>query len=372
MKKSLLALALLGAYAAGAYAQSSVTIYGIIDEAVGKGNGGTAGTTATATPGVRNPGVALLGMNKAWQVFDNSGGSRLGFRGNEDLGGGLSAQFLIEHRFKPDTGETNTGTQAAASSTFWFGGSYVQLTSSMVGSVYFGRWYSPAFWVSVKTDPFGYGGIAQVGALTFANYTNPSAVGQGARHTNTVGYKTPNWGGFTANVQVGLGEASATVGRDAGVNVEFTSGPIYAGLAYDKVSGGTTAFSSTTGAIDGNSMLIAGFAYNFGFIRPMISYATSETRNNGLLETDALSIGLTAPAGPGVIKAHYTMRNTDAAPAAAFPAVGATPEVKLKKLGIGYDYFLSKRTRVYADFAQVKETSQTNNRAFALGVRHDF
>lgn len=356
MKKSLLALALLGAYAAGAYAQSSVTIYGIIDESVAKGNGGTAGSG----------GVAALGTSKAWQVRDGGPGSRLGFRGNEDLGGGLSAQFLIEHRFSPDTGSTNTGTQAAAASTFWFGGSYVQLTSSMVGSVYFGRWYSPAFWVSLKTDPFGYGGIAQVGALTFANYTNPSAVGLGARTTNTVGYKTPNWGGFTANVAVGLGE-NGTAGRDTGVNVEFTSGPIYAGLAYDKISGGTPTFSATSGAVDGNSLIVAGFAYNFGFMRPMVSYATSETRTNSLVDSDALSFGLTAPAGPGLIKAHYTMRNTDAAPLA-----GVAADVKLKKLGIGYDYFLSKRTKVYADYTQIKETSLTNHSAFALGVRHDF
>ncbi|WOB09282.1 porin [Piscinibacter gummiphilus] len=356
MKKSLLALALLGAYAAGAYAQSSVTIYGIIDESVAKGNGGTAGSG----------GVAALGTSKAWQVRDGGPGSRLGFRGNEDLGGGLSAQFLIEHRFSPDTGNTNPGTQPAASNTFWFGGSYVQLTSSMVGSVYLGRWYSPAFWVSLKTDPFGYGGIAQVGALTFANYTNPSAVGLGARTTNTVGYKTPNWGGLTANVAVGLGEGG-TAGRDTGVNIEFTSGPIYAGLAYDKINSGTPTFSATSGAVDGNSLIVAGFAYNFGFIRPMISYATSETRTGSVVDTDALSFGLTAPAGPGLIKAQYTMRNTDAAPLAGVPV-----DVKLKKLGIGYDYFLSKRTKVYADYTAIRETNLTNHSAFALGVRHDF
>lgn len=356
MKKSLLALAVLGAFAGVASAQSSVTIYGIIDQSVAKGNGGTAGVST---------GVAALGTSKAWQVRDGGPGSRLGFRGNEDLGGGLSAQFLIEHRFSPDTGSTNTGTQPAATSAFWFGGSYAQLTSKAAGSVYLGRWYSPAFWISLKTDPWGYGGISQVGALTFANYSNPSAVGLGARTTNTVGYKTPNWGGFTANVAVGLGEGGT--GRDVGVNAEYTSGPIYAGLAYDKVTGGPATFSATSGAVDGNSLIVAGFAYNFGFIRPMVSYATSETRTNSAVDSDTLSFGLTAPAGPGLIKAQYTQRNTDAAPLA-----GVAADIKLKKLGLGYDYFLSKRTKLYVDFAQVKETSQTNNNAFALGVRHDF
>lgn len=359
MKKSLLALALLGAYAGGAWAQSSVTIYGIIDESVARGNGGTAGTTPGATPGAaRTAGAAAL-VDKAWQVRDGGPGSRLGFRGNEDLGGGLSAQFLIEHRFSPDTGAQN-GTP------FWMGGSYVQLTSSAAGSVYMGRWYSPIFWISLKTDPFGYGGISQVGTLTFANYLNPSAVGPGARTTNTAGYKTPNLGGFTANLAVGLSEG-ATVGRDVGFNAEYTAGPIYAGIGYDKVSGGTPTFSGTTGAVDGNSVVNAGFAYNFGFIRPMVAYAKSKTRTGSVVDSNALSFGLTAPVGPVVVKAQYTQRNTDAAPAA-----GVAVDVKLKKLGLGVDYFLSKRSKVYLDYAQVKETNLTNNNAFALGVRHDF
>ncbi|MBT9526452.1 MAG: porin [Rhizobacter sp.] len=345
MKKSLLALAVLGAFAGVASAQSSVTIYGIIDQSIAKGNGGTA--------------AGALGTSEAWQVRDGGPGSRLGFRGNEDLGGGLSAQFLIEHRFTPDTGAQN-GTP------FWMGGSYVQLTSKAAGSVYMGRWYSPIFWISLKTDPFGYGGIAQVGTLTFANYLNPSAVGPGARTTNTVGYKTPNLGGFTANIAVGLSEGG-TAGRDAGFNAEYTAGPIYAGIGYDKINGGTPTFSATTGSVDGNSVVNAGFAYNFGVVRPMVSYAKSKTRTNSAVNSDALSFGLTAPVGPVVIKAQYTQRNTDAAPLAGVPV-----DVKLKKLGVGVDYFLSKRTKVYLDGAQVKETNLTNNNAFAMGVRHDF
>src|SRR5687768_14930528 len=138
MKRSLLALAVLGAFASAASAQSSVTIYGRIDQGITKGNGGTAA----------NQGAN--GTSEAWQIKQSSG-SRLGFRGNEDLGGGLSAQFLIEHRFTPDNG--------AADATFWAGGSYVQLTSAAAGSVYLGRWYVPAFWVANKTDPFGWDGV---------------------------------------------------------------------------------------------------------------------------------------------------------------------------------------------------------------------
>src|SRR5207248_624333 len=101
MKKSLLALAVLGAFAGAASAQSSVTIYGSLDQAVARGNGGTAGNNGgpAGNPSVTNNG-------KAW-FLQQSNASRLGFRGNEDLGGGLSAQFQIEHRFTPDDGNSN-------------------------------------------------------------------------------------------------------------------------------------------------------------------------------------------------------------------------------------------------------------------------
>ena len=92
--------------------------------------------------------------SKAYTV-QQSAGSRLGFRGNEDLGGGLSAQFQIEHRFSPDTG--------LPAQTFWGGRSYVQLTNAGAGSVYLGRDYSPAFWPAVKSDPFGWDGVGQIG-----------------------------------------------------------------------------------------------------------------------------------------------------------------------------------------------------------------
>src|SRR6185503_18517156 len=147
MKKSLLALAVLGAFAGAASAQSSVTIYGSLDLAVTKGNGGTAANNGAN------------GTSEAW-IMKQSASSRLGFRGNEDLGGGLSAQFQIEHRFTPDDG--------AAANPFWAGRSYVQLTSAAAGSVYLGREYDPAFWPAVKSDPFGWDGVGQISSLQYA------------------------------------------------------------------------------------------------------------------------------------------------------------------------------------------------------------
>lgn len=325
MKKSLLALAVLGAFAGVASAQSSVTIYGRVDQGVVKGNGGTAA----------NQGAN--GTSEAWQLKQSSG-SRLGFRGNEDLGGGLSAQFLIEHRFTPDNG--------AADAIFWAGSSYVQLTSTAAGSVYLGRTYVPAFYVSLKMDPFGYDGVGQVGAKGFANYL---ATG-GVRTANTVGYKTPNLSGFTANAAVSLGEGA--LARDTGLNAEYTAGPIYVGLGYDKLTGG--------GAVDGNSLVNFGAAYNFGFVRPMFYFARSKTGVGSAATNKMISGALTAPIGPGVLKAVYYRLDPEG------------DNNTQNKVGVGYDYFLSKRTRLYADVGFGKEDNRTNNRAYNLGVRHDF
>lgn len=356
MKKSLLALAVLGAFAGVASAQSSVTIYGQIDQGIARTNGGTAGNSFLG--GVGSSTYATDGISEAWKVRE-SHGSRLGFRGNEDLGGGLSAQFLLEHRLTPDTG---TSTSAAA---FWNGGSWVQLTSAAAGSVYFGRNYTPAFWISLKTDPFGYDGVAQSGSRGFAGFLTPGPTGPGVRSSNTVGYKTPNLGGFTANAAVGLGEGT-TNGRDAGLNAEYTAGPIYAGLGYEKVSGGTPTFSATTGGVDGNSLVNFGFAYNFGVVRPMVLLARSKTGTGSVNTNKFAQFALTAPIGAGVLKGLVYR----------FDPQG--DDNNETKVGLGYDYFLSKRTRLYADVAFTKKeapaaaTQLSNNTAYNLGVRHDF
>ncbi|MBX3621365.1 MAG: porin [Rhizobacter sp.] len=323
MKKSLLALAVLGAFAGAASAQSSVVIYGSVDQGVVKGNGGSA----------VNPGG--LGPSEAWNVRE-SHGSRLGFRGNEDLGGGLSAQFLIEHRLSPDTG-------AANGAVFWQGASYVQLTSAAAGSVYLGRWYTPMFWVGLKTDPFGYDSVATASTRVFAGYGSP------VRFGNSVGYKTPNWGGFTANVAVSAGEGATN--RQQGLNAEYTAGPIYAAAAYE----GTTG----SGATDGNKVYALAFGYNFGVVNPNIYFSSSKTGAGNTNTNKFVRVALTAPAGPGVIKAAYYRYTPES-------------DIKESKIGLGYDYFLSKRTRIYADIGAARQDGQSNNTAYNVGVRHDF
>ena len=321
MKKSLVALAVLGAFAAAASAQSSVTIYRGIDLAITKGNGGTA------------PNNGGNGTSTAWQEKQSSG-SRLGFRGNEDLGGGLSAQFQIEHRFTPDDDAA-----LAAPSPFWAARSYVQLSSDAAGRVYLGREYLPVFWPAFKSDPFGWDGVARIEGLQFAGYS--SGHSSFIRSNNAVGYRSPSFAGLTINAAVGLGEG--TLPRTNGFTIEYGAGPIYAALGYDKLKGGPVA------SLDGNSLVNLAFNYDLGVVKPMLYYARAKVGTNRALSNKIWSLGALAPIGPGTLKAAYTRLTPDSAVATAIGFVG-DGNGRQSKFGLGYDYFLSKRTNVMRTF----------------------
>jgi len=353
MKKSLLALAVLGAFAGTASAQSSVTIYGVLDMSIAKDN--CSATTVCAV----NPGAPA---GDAW-TMQQSTTSRLGFRGNEDLGGGLSAQFQIEHRFNPDTGAQNQ-------TPFWNGRSYVQLSSAAAGAVYLGREYTPAFWVQLKSDPFGNDGVGQTGVgINWAGYmtpdvasgvtTSPQAAwpaGGSARSSNTIGYKTPSLGGLTANVAVSLSESSGQ-GRNTGFNVEYAAGPIYAGLGFEKIN---------DGASDGRGVTNFALHYNLGFVKPMFYYAKSKSGALGADDNKVYLLSASAPLGNGLLKVGFSKISFEN---------GA--ETGHKKLGLGYNYNLSKRTNLYADMGSAtgraaNGTKGERNTAYAFGVRHTF
>jgi predicted porin len=350
MKKSLLALAVLGAFAGVASAQSSVTIYGVVDLGVIKSNGGSA-----TNPGFTNTKAYQLAQARA---------SRLGFRGNEDLGGGLSAQFQIEHRFNPDTGAASSG------SHFWQGRSYVQLTSAAAGRVYLGREYTPTFFIANKSDPFGWDGVGQMGqAYQYAGYGTPdtidgSAAETGVRTSNTVGYETPSFGGFTVNAAVSLSEATQK-GRDMAGSFVYAAGPIYAALGLERVY---------KGAMQKQGLMNAAFHYDLGVVKLMAYYARSKTATPTTLtdvrtipalgvgrdRNNAFTLGALAPIGQGVLKVAYG--RTDPARSNNLRQKGA----------VGYDYLLSKRTTIYADASAAKEDQRTNNKALSVGIRHVF
>jgi predicted porin len=351
MKKSLLALAVLGAFAGAASAQSSVTIYGSLDLGITKSNGGTAGN---------NAGGAGNGLQaKAW-TLQSANAPRLGFRGNEDLGGGLSAQFQIEHRFNVDTGTQNNA------GAFWQGRSYLQLSSASAGRIYLGRDYAPAFWPAVKSDPFGWDGVGQLGLDMYAGFRTPNpnkspagaGLGSNVRAANSIGYKSPSFGGLTAQIATGLGEN--VVGRDDSFNIEYGAGPIYAAVGYERVRGiGSDPVAIAANSRDGDSLTNFAFHYDFGMVKPMFYYARAKVSATNTTNK-FWSLGALAPIGPGNLKAAYYRLD----PAGA--------NNNRSKFGLGYDYPLSKRTNLYADVGMQRGDNLTSNTTYSFGAKHTF
>lgn len=327
MKKNALVVAVLAALATTAQAQSSVEIFGIIDLAATRGNGGTAA----------NAGGNGTSKNS---TLKQSTSSRFGFRGTEDLGGGLSASFILDARFRPDTGELNRP------GILFSGKSILQLTSKNLGAVWAGRDYTPAFFVGVKSDPFGWDGVGQVGIGQYAGYRSTS----GTQVTDAIGYKSPRISGFSTAITVALGEGERS--RENGVNIEYLSGPLYVGLGYGGQKGGAPA-------TDGDRIINAGLTYNLGYIKPMLYVAQSKTAG-GKDTNKMFMIGALAPVGASVFKVAYGQIDPDGA------------NNVQKKFSLGYEYYLSKRTNIYVDTGLAREERKTNNNAYALGMRHKF
>jgi len=202
MKKSLIALAVLAA-AGSASAQSSVTLFGIVDATLMWGRGTVADRFSLTNSGYNS--------------------SRLGFRGVEDLGGGMRASFWLEAGVTNDDGRgaaTNTNNQATGGAVAGIGGgqgltfnrrSTVSLSGNW-GEIRLGRDYVPQFWNQTVFDPFGTNGVGSsqvlAGMLTLAN-----AGSNGVRASNSMGYFLPgNLGGFYGQVQYYVGENASNAG----------------------------------------------------------------------------------------------------------------------------------------------------------------
>ncbi|MBI5721108.1 MAG: porin [Burkholderiales bacterium] len=322
-------LAALVALAPAAKAQSSVTIYGIIDQGVVKANNGT-------TPAALLPGRGV--SPDTWNIKAGNT-SRLGFRGLEDLGDGAYARFQIEHRFAADTGTPSNA------SVFWLGRSVVALGSKTLGEVYAGREYSAAYWVALYADPTLWSYVSQLGsAYTYANYTPVATTIEASniRWANSIGYKTPALGGFNAEFAMALGEGQRK--RASSGNVQFRRGPVWAGAGFDRLDSST------------NLMLLAG-GYDFGVVLPRASYSRAEGGLNG--KATSYSISALVPTGFGRLYA-------------SFGAYRPATHLDSNMVGAGAQYDLSKRTLLYTNAGTARRDGLTRTTAFDLGIKHTF
>lgn len=321
---------LLAGLTTASLAQGNVQVYGVVDLGVVKGNGG-----ASANAGAN-------GTNNSWQMKQASA-SRLGFRGTEDLGGGLQANFLLEHRFNPDTG--SYGSQP------FFMQSTVSLGHRDWGSLWMGRDYMPAFWVAIKADPFGMDGVGQIGSASmYADFA--SASDNASRTNNAIGVRTKRWNGWSFDAAYAMQEDAQA--PQSGMNLQYQGSQLYAGLGFAKKN---HAAASTP--VKNDQLINAALIYRIDGVRVMGHVAQAE--NKPLDQTTRqYMVGLDAKLGNGRLKFAFTRVNSD---------LQANDR---KKLGIGYDYHLSKSTRIYADWGIGQQKNKSTNSALALGVRQAF
>lgn len=232
MKKSLLALAVLGAFAGAAHAQSSsITIYGAIDASL-------TYTNKIATDGKNTGSLTAVesGLVK---------GSRLGIKGSEDLGGGLKAVFTLENGFNVDTGEAGQG------KLMWGRQTTVGLSGNF-GTVLVGR----------QNDPLNdIGGIASAGGFGVPGTVHSKGLDRtdGQRLNNSIRYNSPNFNGLSFSGIYGFGEqvGRAVGGRSIGLGSQYVNGPLSLGLGYfqSKMGGGSDGSSDVNAKADRKSVV---------------------------------------------------------------------------------------------------------------------
>ncbi|MDQ1833849.1 porin [Massilia scottii] len=330
MNKIIIAIMASSLVPAAAMAQSALTVYGVADVGLVRETGGAAGSVNTINSGVAS-------------------GSRLGFKGTEDLGGGVNAYFVLEHGVNIDTGSSAQG-------GLLFGRQAFLGVSSKLGAVSFGRQYSPYYRAMRDiVDPFCDGLAGQAGNITVSN----------ARLDNMAGYASPTLYGFAAELAVGMGEVpdNSAAKRAYSTVLSYTAKTLVVTLGWHQQQNAL--------ATDSSANTLLGAKYNWGVAEGHLGYA----RNKGLLgarSEDAI-VGVSVPFGAHKAYASY-VRHDDTTHA----------NRDASQWGLGYTYALSKRTDVYAAYARIGNrngasfkvgnatTDGTGNTGANLGMRHTF
>jgi predicted porin len=301
-----------------AAAQSSVTAFGFIETQVGR----------------------QTQEGRATKMFD-MGGSRLGFKGDEDLGGGLKASFYLEHRFNPDDGSVH--------SPFWKGGSWVGLSSSDWGAVKAGRWWSQAFLKSqYAADPFGMGTL---GEGTYGSVGCGPAFRGGCLGAfwldNAVSYEH-TIGGFSFGAQAAAEAPAPGARKPWNAGVSYADGPLYLGAGYEAHNDGTSRSRW------------ASFAANYKLAAAKLYAGYGSGRDGAGASRRNFLGGVSVPVGAGEVVASYDVQDQ----------AGVRVE---QLLSVGYRHHLSRRTNVFAVVAHdAKAPAGTNRTGYAVGLFHAF
>jgi GBP family porin len=370
MKKSVFAVAVLstvlGTAAGMASAQTNVTIYGIVDLGLDY-NVGATGSAATGA------------ASKLAMASGQTSGSRLGFKGSEDLGNGLSAIFTLEEGFN-----ANDGSQGYSGRLFgrqsWVG------LSGNLGSVTIGRQYSSTYLALQTLDPY------KVNTAGDAQKVYGYGLGKSdpiSRVDNSVVYQTQSIAGLSGMAGYGFSSATSTYYKSStkfgGVN--YVNGPLTVLASYQDTDRVSFAPPSTpTAALDAmvvasglapNSTTLAtvknsvvGGTYDFGVVKLHAGFGTTKAQAVGTLSIRNYLVGLTAPVGTGTLLSSWNRINvTNVSGGVA------------NQFAIGYTYPLSKRTNFYAIAAYTENgdgvmmnswANGKSDREMQAGMRHTF
>jgi predicted porin len=358
MRKQLIAAAATAVLSQLACAQTNVTVYGLVDAGLSHESGNRAGA------------VTKLGSGIA-------GGSRWGFKGSEELGGGTRALFLIEGGMQVDTG-------AAGQGGLTFGRqSFVGIANDAAGTLTVGRQYAPHYLATVFADPFSSGTSADA-----KNLINP--VSDGGRMSNSVKYASPQWRGLSAELAYSAGEiaGNSRTERAAGLALAYDDGPLAVRVAYHDTNNDTATarngnarntFVAATYAFPGAKVHL-GYGVNKGRFSSYLrnagnpyGYAVAPTAATLTDDSSDTLLGVAVPLGAHALLGSWIHKDDKTA-----------PNRDANQFAFGYRYTMSRRTNLYAVYARMVNRNEgpytlgnasdggSGNRAVNLGMQHAF
>lgn len=389
-RKPILALG-LALCAGGAAAQSTVTVFGIVDVALSH-------YTAKSAPYAGFP-LAPVAVRSSQTVLSSGSSlpSRIGFRGTEDLGGGLAAGFWLESPLTNDNGAVALGTFARRSTLS---------LSGPFGEIRLGRDYAPAFWNDTLFDPFSNSGVGAnlIGmvntrlAVASAQATGgplngglPGGPDNYVRTSNAIGYFLPaGLHGLYGQAQYAWHEntkvhgepgSPSRRGAEAGVRLGYASGALDVAGAYVQSTVGDAWLPGLGRSTRKIRSVSLGASYDFGMAKLSGELSRVSDESRGAVAVDGLRwqatatdtyhgalLGLSVPLGAGQIRAAYSrVRFKDGAGPLGLAPDTAAGHASASKFALGYSHNLSRRTMLYAAVARIRIRDGQNNPA-VIGV----
>lgn len=350
MKSKLLGLAVLGALSANAMAQSSVTVYGSID-------GGLRELTNVNPAGDNQLTMASNGTFRS---------NRLGFKGSEDLGGGLKANFVMEMGYVTGTGQLNNTSNQLFQREAHVG------VSGNFGSIDLGRNYTVAYRTILAFDPFDY----RYPSITYALSSTA-----GTRDSNQVQY-AGRLGDVTVRASYALGEVAGSVrnGSKQAVGAVYAHGPLKLGAVYTTARNNVGS-ATATDYKDYDHYALGG-AYTFGIVTASVGYVNEKQATKGVDDTAKWEwAGLSFKLSPAVKVTGAWYRNKVFNNKVSSKA--GAGDGKKDQYIVGLTYNLSKRTTLYSevDFNKLdgsfatggtKALNQTHQTGLSAGIMHMF